>query len=114
MPCCIENRAKSGCEVSILGFECMCLPIKNGGQRDADRFDPTKATDEEKATKLIDCRPCPQAVNIEIILGKAIGNERPNKNSYCGKDLEHFPLFFSPRSWQNGLDIKTMGLFLSE
>ncbi len=48
-----RKLGKTGCEVSILSFGCMRLPIKNGGQKDADRFDPTKAIDEEKATELI-------------------------------------------------------------
>ena len=48
-----RKLGKTGYEVSILSFGCMRLPIKNGIGKDADRFDPTKAIDEEKATKLI-------------------------------------------------------------
>jgi len=44
---------KTGCEVSILGFGCMRLPIKNSNQSAADRFDPNKFIDEEKAIRLI-------------------------------------------------------------
>ncbi len=48
-----RKLGKTGCEVSILGFGCMRLPIKNGGQSLADRFDPNKFIDEEKAIQLI-------------------------------------------------------------
>ncbi len=48
-----RKLGKTGCKVSILSFGCMRLPIKNGIGKDADRFDPTKAIDEEKATELI-------------------------------------------------------------
>ncbi len=44
---------KTGCQVSILGFGCMRLPMKNGSQSAADRFDPNKFIDEEKAIQLI-------------------------------------------------------------
>ncbi len=42
----------SDCEVSVLGFGCMRLPIL-GGSSALDRFDPNKAIDEEEATKMI-------------------------------------------------------------
>jgi predicted aldo/keto reductase-like oxidoreductase len=48
-----RKLGKSNCKVSILGFGCMRLPIKNDSQKAADRFDPTKEIDEEKATQLI-------------------------------------------------------------
>jgi predicted aldo/keto reductase-like oxidoreductase len=48
-----RKLGKSGPEVSILGFGCMRLPIKDGSQSAADILDPTKAIDEEKAIQLI-------------------------------------------------------------
>ncbi len=48
-----RKLGKTGCEVSILGFGCMRLPIKNGSGSAADRFDPKKSIDEEKAIQLI-------------------------------------------------------------
>src|SRR5512137_1259685 len=42
----------SDCEVSVLGFGCMRLPMV-GGINSIDRFDPTKAVDEEEAIKMI-------------------------------------------------------------
>jgi predicted aldo/keto reductase-like oxidoreductase len=48
-----RKLGENGPKVSILGFGCMRLPIKNGSQRAADRFDPTKTIDEEKATELV-------------------------------------------------------------
>ena len=48
-----RKLGKTGCEVSILGFGCMRLPIKDSDQRTADRFDPKKFIDEEKAIQLI-------------------------------------------------------------
>jgi hypothetical protein len=35
-----RKLGKSNWEVSILAFGCMLLPIKNGGQKATDRFDP--------------------------------------------------------------------------
>ena len=48
-----RKLGKTGIEVSILGFGCMRLPIKNGSGNTADRFDPKKFIDEEKAIQLI-------------------------------------------------------------
>jgi predicted aldo/keto reductase-like oxidoreductase len=48
-----RKLGKSGREVSILGFGCMRLPIKNGSQSAADILDPAKGIDEEKAIQLI-------------------------------------------------------------
>ena len=48
-----RKLGKTGCEVSILGFGCMRLPIKDSNQSAADRFDPNKFIDEEKAISLI-------------------------------------------------------------
>ena len=42
----------SGCEVSVLGFGCMHLPIL-GGSSALDRFDPNKPIDEEETTSMI-------------------------------------------------------------
>lgn len=48
-----RKLGKTGREVSILGFGCMRLPIKDSNQSAADRFDPKKFIDEEKAIQLI-------------------------------------------------------------
>ena len=48
-----RKLGETGCQVSILGFGCMRLPIKDSDQRTADRFDPKKFIDEEKAIQLI-------------------------------------------------------------
>ena len=48
-----RKLGKTGCQVSILGFGCMRLPIKDSNQSAADRFDPNKFIDEEKAIQLI-------------------------------------------------------------
>ena len=48
-----RKLGRTGIEVSILGFGCMRLPMKNGTGSAADRFDPKKFIDEEKATQLI-------------------------------------------------------------
>lgn len=48
-----RKLGKTGIEVSILGFGCMRLPMKNGTGSAADRFDPDKSIDEEKAIQLI-------------------------------------------------------------
>jgi predicted aldo/keto reductase-like oxidoreductase len=48
-----RKLGKTGLEVSILGFGCMRLPMKNGTGSAADRFDPQKSVDEEKAIQLI-------------------------------------------------------------
>lgn len=49
-----RKLGKSDCTVSILGFGCMRLPIRNGSHSGADIFDPNKAIDEEEATKMIE------------------------------------------------------------
>ena len=48
-----RKLGKTGCEVSILGFGCMRLPMKDSNQSAADRFDPNKFIDEELAIELI-------------------------------------------------------------
>lgn len=48
-----RKLGKSDCTVSILGFGGMRLPIRNGSNSAADIFDPSKAIDEEGATKMI-------------------------------------------------------------
>ncbi len=48
-----RKLGKTGIQVSILGFGCMRLPMKNGTGSAADRFDPNKSIDEEKAIQLI-------------------------------------------------------------
>lgn len=48
-----RKLGKTGIEVSILGFGCMRLPMKNGTGSAADRFDPQKSVDEGKAIQLI-------------------------------------------------------------
>jgi predicted aldo/keto reductase-like oxidoreductase len=48
-----RKLGKTGIEVSILGFGCMRLPMKNGTGSAADRFDPKNFIDEEKAIQLI-------------------------------------------------------------
>ncbi len=47
-----RKLGNSECEVSILGFGCMRLPIQGGGSA-IDRFDPNKAIAEEEATRMI-------------------------------------------------------------
>ena len=47
-----RTLGKSDCEVSVLGFGCMRLPML-GSTRAVDRFDPNKAIDEEEATRMI-------------------------------------------------------------
>jgi predicted aldo/keto reductase-like oxidoreductase len=48
-----RKLGKTGCNLSILGFGCMRLPIQGGSQKAGDRFDPSKFIDEEKATQLV-------------------------------------------------------------
>jgi len=48
-----RKLGRTGCEVSILGFGCMRLPIKDSNQSAADRFDPNKFIDEDNAIQLI-------------------------------------------------------------
>jgi predicted aldo/keto reductase-like oxidoreductase len=47
-----RRLGKSDCEVSVLGFGCMRLPML-GTSSAVDRFDPNKAIDEEEATRMI-------------------------------------------------------------
>lgn len=48
-----RTLGKSGCEVSVLGFGCMRLPLKGKMQSATDLFDPAKAIDEEEAIRMI-------------------------------------------------------------
>ncbi len=82
-----RKLGKTGCDVSILGFGCMRLPMKDGGQSAADRFDPKKFIDEELAIELIQYARA-QGVNYfdtaypyhsgksEPLLGKAVKGRR--------------------------------------
>jgi uncharacterized protein len=47
-----RRLGKTGCDVSVLGFGCMRLPVRDA-HKPADFFDPAKAIDEEKAANLI-------------------------------------------------------------
>ena len=51
-PMLYRKLGKTGRIVSILGFGCMRLPVRNG-MRASDRFDPQKAIDEEEATQMV-------------------------------------------------------------
>jgi hypothetical protein len=78
-----RKLGKTGCEVSILGFGCMRLPLKDSNQSAADRFNPNKFIDEELAMELIQYAKA-QGVNYfdtaysyhsgksEPLLGKAV------------------------------------------
>jgi predicted aldo/keto reductase-like oxidoreductase len=82
-----RKLGRTGCEVSILGFGCMRLPIKDSNQSAADRFDPNKFIDEEKAIQLIHYAKA-QGINYfdtaypyhsgksEPLLGKAVQGHR--------------------------------------
>ncbi len=48
-----RKLGKTNLNVSILGFGCMRLPIKNGSGSDADSFDPKKDINEEETKKMI-------------------------------------------------------------
>jgi predicted aldo/keto reductase-like oxidoreductase len=48
-----RKPGKTDCEVSVLGFGCMRLPLQHGLERATDIFDPTKLIDEEKAIAMI-------------------------------------------------------------
>ena len=47
-----RRLGQTDCEVSVLGFGCMRLPML-GSTSAVDRFDPNKAMDEEEATRMI-------------------------------------------------------------
>ena len=82
-----RKLGKTGCEVSILGFGCMRLPMKDSNQSAADRFDPNKFIAEELAIELIQDAKV-QGINYfdtaypyhggksEPLLGKAVHNFR--------------------------------------
>ena len=48
-----RKLGKSDCNVSILGFGCMRLPMRSGSNSVVDRFDPNNAIDEELATQMV-------------------------------------------------------------
>jgi predicted aldo/keto reductase-like oxidoreductase len=48
-----RKLGKSDCNVSILGFGCMRLPMRSGSNSGVDRFDPNNAIDEELATQMV-------------------------------------------------------------
>lgn len=48
-----RKLGKTECEVSILGFGCMRLPIRNGSNSGADIFDPNRVIDEEEAIQMV-------------------------------------------------------------
>ena len=48
-----RKLGKSDCDVSILGFGCMRLPMRSGSNSGVDRFDPNKAIDEELTTQMV-------------------------------------------------------------
>jgi predicted aldo/keto reductase-like oxidoreductase len=47
-----RRLGKTGCDVSVLGFGCMRLPVRDA-HKATDFFDPARAIDEEKAVDLI-------------------------------------------------------------
>ena len=48
-----RRLGKTNCDVSVLGFGCMRLPLEHGVERATDIFDPTKPIDEELAEAMI-------------------------------------------------------------
>jgi len=107
-----RKLGKTGIEVSILGFGCMRLPMKNGTGTAADRFDPKNFIDEEKAIPLIQYAKS-QGINYfdtaypyhsgksEPLLGKAVQGYRKEVliatklPSWMVKGPEDFEKFFN-------------------
>ena len=82
-----RKLGRSDCQVSILGFGCMRLPILEGAETAMSFSERQKAIDEEKAIEMIDYA-VEQGINYfdsaypyhggksEVVLGKAMENRR--------------------------------------
>jgi predicted aldo/keto reductase-like oxidoreductase len=82
-----RKLGRSDCQVSILGFGCMRLPILESAETAISFFERQKAIDEEKAIEMIDYA-VKQGINYfdsaypyhggrsEVVLGKAVENRR--------------------------------------